>query len=77
MTKIVRMWRTMSFWDKLEKSFGVVGAITVMEMGREEAPYWAFIVVGAFGLLAKLTHIWIEDKNNNGIADILEKHNEV
>jgi hypothetical protein len=56
----------------MEKSFGLIGAIAVIELGREQAPYWCFIVVGGCGLAAKLIHIWMEDKNGNSIPDIME-----
>lgn len=72
MTKIQKWWVRMTFWDKVEKSFAIVGSLTVTELGIQEAdPKW-FIFIGIIGLLVKLLQIWFEDKNNNGIIDLFE-----
>lgn len=62
----------MSFWNKLEKTFALVGSLTVAEMAVHEVAYKWFFLAGCIGFAAKLIHIWIEDHNNNGVADIAE-----
>lgn len=72
MTKITRWWHKMSFWDKLEKSFALAGSLTVAELAHLQVDYKWLVAAGLVGFSAKLIHIWIEDKNSNGIADIAE-----
>jgi hypothetical protein len=62
-----------SFWDKFEKTLSLVGGVGITTAGFEKAPYWVFIVFGLCAIFAKITFIWIEDKDNNGIIDWLEK----
>jgi hypothetical protein len=62
----------MSFWNKLEKSFALIGSLAVTEMAVHEVDYKWFVVAGLVGFSAKLIHIWIEDTNGNNIADIAE-----
>lgn len=63
----------MSFWSKIERSFGLIGAVAVTEMGIHQAPYWAFIIVGVCGLVSKLLLIWMEDQDGDGKADIFNQ----
>lgn len=76
MTKVVRIWKKMSFWNKMERFFAMLSAIAVEELARHEAPYEYFIVLGIFGIVAKSIHIWFEDVNGDGIIDILQNNNE-
>jgi hypothetical protein len=69
---ITKWWHRMSFWNKVERSLGLIGAIGIIEMGSFEVPYFYFILVGFCGLFSKLLLIWIEDKDGNGKPDIIE-----
>jgi len=73
MTKIQKWWARMSFWNKLEKSFGLLGGITVAELGMHDVDSKWFVVIGISGVIAKLLFIWIEDNDKNGIIDFLEE----
>jgi hypothetical protein len=69
---ITKWWHRMSFWNKVERSFGLIGAVAVTEMGLHKVdPKW-FVFVGICGLLSKLLLIWIEDQDGNGKPDIIE-----
>ncbi len=73
MTKIQKWWARMSFWDKVEKSIGVIGGLTITELGLQKAdPIW-FVVIGSSGVVYKLLQVWLEDKNINGIIDLFEE----
>lgn len=76
MTKVRRIWKNMSFWNKIERIFGLVGGVTVADLGYNGAdPKW-FIIIGIVGVLAKILHILIEDVDNNGIVDLFQNESE-
>lgn len=66
------IFKKTSFWKKVEQTFGVIGATAVTGMGIEQVHYGWFIAIGVFGLLSKITFIWIEDHDNDGIIDIMQ-----
>lgn len=68
MTKFIKR---MSFWEKVKKSLRVVAGISLIEMGIHEAPVWAIISLGVFGVIAELADIFIVDNNQDGIVDSL------
>jgi hypothetical protein len=72
MSNVEKWWHRMTFWKKVERSLGVIGALGVMELGIQEAPYQYFIVIGIVGVISKLILIWIEDNDGDGIADIMQ-----
>lgn len=69
----MKFYHKTSFWKKLETQLSIFSGFTVVGMGYEHAPYWSFMLVGVFGIIAKSIFIWIEDHDNNGIVDIFEK----
>jgi hypothetical protein len=73
MTKVVKLWKRISFWNKLRGIFttlGVGGEFALYLGDSHHAYKW---VVGIFTVLAiVITHL-VEDKNSNGIVDIFEK----
>jgi membrane protein YdbS with pleckstrin-like domain len=62
-----------SFWIKFEQTLSLIGGVGITTAGFEKAPYWVFIAFGICAVAAKIVFIWIEDKDNNGIIDWLEK----
>jgi len=72
MTKIQKWWARMSFWNKIEKSIGVLGGLTIAGLGIEKVDQIWFVVIGASGVLYKLLQVWFEDLNSNGVVDIFE-----
>ena len=66
MTKFIKR---MSFWEKLKKVFRVLAGVSLIEMGVHNAPMWAIISLGAFGVLAEIADIFIVDTNGDGVVD--------
>jgi hypothetical protein len=69
---ITKWWHRMSFWKKVERSFGLIGGFAVADMAVHQVEYKWFFLVGVCGILAKLLLIWIEDSDGNGVPDIME-----
>ena len=73
MTKIVKAWYKMSFWN------AVLGVITPLTIGGEVAvyasgvnPVFHYVVIGA-AILAAIIKAVIKDDDNDGVADLFEK----
>jgi hypothetical protein len=72
MTKLVRYWQRATFWGKLEKSFSIIGStITAVMVLSEADKIWTIIVIAAT-ILSALIGLWFDDKNKDGISDILQ-----
>lgn len=72
MTKIVKWWKKFSFWMKLKGIFAAlgIGGEVALFIGESSQGYKWF-VAGATVIAIIITHL-IEDKDNNGIADLFE-----
>lgn len=73
MTKIVKAWYKISFWTKIKAviaMFGTGGEITIL--ASDLGPEWHYVTIGATVLAVLITQ-FIQDNNNNGIVDALEK----
>lgn len=73
MTKIIHAWMRVGFWMKIKAiiaALGIGGEITLFII--ESHPGWKIVAAIAtmFGIFIS---ILIEDKDNNGIADIFQK----
>jgi len=77
MTKFRRIWKRMSFWAKIERALGLIGGITVADLGFQGADHMWFVVIGLVGVGGKLLHIWIEDTDNNGIVDLFQNEDKL
>jgi hypothetical protein len=73
MTKVVRFWKQITFWNKLRSVLTAlgVGGEFALYMGDSHSGY-KWVVGGATALAIIITHL-MEDKNSNGVADIFEK----
>ncbi len=69
MTKI---FARMTFWDRIKKIIRLLAGISIVGMGWQDAPSWAFITIGVIGVIAEMLDIIITDVNKNGIIDIAE-----
>jgi hypothetical protein len=73
MTKVVKWWKRISFWNKLRSILTALGAGGEVALIIGESSHSYKYVVGiATVVMILITHL-IEDRNNNGIADIFEK----
>ena len=73
MTKIIKWWHKISFWNKLQGtllSVGIGSEATLFFMDSIDAWKW---VAGTATILGMLITKWFEDKNKDGIADIFQK----
>lgn len=69
----MKFWKSMSFWSKAKIiliGLGIGGEITLFMSDLWHG--WK-IVAGAATLLAYFITHMIEDKDNNGLADLFEK----
>lgn len=72
MTKIVNWWTRISFWNKVRSVLTAIGAGTEFALIiGEDGHFYKWVVGGATLLAIIITH-GIEDRNNNGVADIFE-----
>lgn len=71
MSGIEKWWHRMSFWDKVERTFMLLGSASVVELANYHAPYWSFMVVGGCMGVAKILHVWVVDKDGDGKVDKL------
>jgi len=67
------IWKRMTFWTKIKGTVAGLGVGTELTLFiADSADVWKWVAGGAT-FLGYLITIWIEDKNNNGIADIFEE----
>jgi hypothetical protein len=71
MTKIQEWWLRTSVWNKIERTLGFVGGISLIEIGINDAPGWIIAAIGVAFVLSKVVDIWIEDKDGDGKVDPL------
>lgn len=75
MTKLVKWYKKVSFWNKIRAVialFGVGGEATVWL--TSQGAVWHVVVVCATAISLLLSQ-FIQDSNNNGIVDSLEGSN--
>jgi hypothetical protein len=73
MTKVVKLWKRISFWNKLRSIFTALGVGGEFALFLGESSHSYKWIVGGFTVAAIIiTHLF-EDMNNNGVADIFEK----
>lgn len=72
MTKILKWWQRVSFYNKLKAtlvSIGI-GSEVALHVG-DASPLWRWFTVAATVVSIIITN-FIQDENNNGQADIFE-----
>jgi hypothetical protein len=72
MTKIIKWWQKFSFWMKMKSvlaALGIGGEVALFMGDSGQAYKW--LVAGATVVAIIITHL-IEDKDNNGVADLFE-----
>ena len=73
MTKVVKVWQTMSFWTKVKGLLATIGVGSEVTLFLADSSHtWKYIAAGATILAVAITHL-IGDLNKNGIPDIFEK----
>lgn len=74
MTKVVKFWQKVSFWFKLKAVFLSlgIGSEIGLYFGEQEGHGYKIAVGVATAIAMLITHL-IEDKDNDGQADIFQK----
>jgi endoglucanase Acf2 len=74
MTKVVKFWQKISFWNKLKAIFVScgIGSEVALYAGDSHI-YYRYATVAATVLAVIITQFF-EDKDNNGKVDFLEKN---
>jgi hypothetical protein len=77
-TKIKHWWARMSFWNKFRSILTAIGAGTefALILGEEDGHLYKWVVGGITLLAIIITHA-IEDRNNDGIADIFQNEEDL
>ena len=73
MTKLVKTWKTFSFWNKIRLTLGAIGigGEITLYLG-DSYPHWKIIAGIATAVSILITYVF-KDDNNNNVADIFEK----
>lgn len=70
---MIKFWHSISFWLKLKLILGGLGIGSEITLFMTEAAQgWKWLAGIATIIAFLITHL-IEDKDNNGLADIFEK----
>ena len=72
MTKVVKWWQVMSFWNKVKLACLSIGVASETGMFLADIGHEWKIIVGCLSVTGIIIGIVFEDKNSNGIADIFE-----
>lgn len=67
-----KFWIKTSFWDKVIRSFALLGGGTTAGLSHFGAGDFWVLAAGAFSILGALTALWMVDHDKNGIVDIFE-----
>lgn len=73
MTKVAKLWKRITFWNKVRMLLGTVGIGSEVSLYLAESfPHWkvyaALATVGAISIT-----YFIKDENNNGLVDAFER----
>lgn len=69
---MIKIWKKISFWNKVKGSLIAIAALIQAEMIREDVHWGWNAIAFAISLVVILITHWISDDNNNGIIDIAE-----
>lgn len=72
MTKVVKWFKRVSFWQKLKATIaglGISSEITLYMM--DSHPAWK-VVAAISSVVGMLITTWVEDKDNDGVVDIFQ-----
>lgn len=73
MTRVVKWWKRVTFWYKLKMTIALFGAGgEVANLLFQMGPQYHTVVIGAT-IVGFFIAQFIEDKDNNGEADIFQK----
>lgn len=70
--KVAKYWEKTSFWVKVKDTLGLFGPTGEIIMIAKEVNPSLQIVLTFLGLIGYAVAIWMEDKDGNGLVDILE-----
>jgi hypothetical protein len=73
MARVIKYWKKYIFWSKLKSiltAFGVGGEFALWISESSSSYKWIVGVATALAII--ITHLF-EDKNSNGLVDMLEK----
>jgi hypothetical protein len=69
----MRYWHRVSFWTKVKDSVQGILAITQLSLVIGDAQHVYNFITFAGQVVGLLIPIWMEDRNQNQIADVFEK----
>lgn len=69
----IRIWQKMSFWNRIERTLGILGgSATILEAVMGAGPT-AIAITSGCTMLSQSLSVWFDDKNGNNMPDIFEK----
>lgn len=73
MTKVVKVWRQFSFWNKIRMTLGAIGigGEITLYIG-DSYDHWKIVAAVATGACILITYFF-KDENKNGIVDAFER----
>lgn len=72
MTKVIKFWKTVSFWTKVQGISATLGIGSEFALYMGDSHHGWKIFCGALSAVGILLRYFIEDKNKNNVVDILE-----
>lgn len=72
MTRVIKWWKRTRIWGKVRDSCALLGTGTTITLeGADVQGFWAYFVM-LITVLGTLLGIWMNDANQDGIADIFQ-----
>jgi hypothetical protein len=70
--RAIRIWQTMSFWNRIERTLGILGgSATILEAVFGASPA-VIAVTSGFTMLSQSLSVWFDDKDEDGVPDIFQ-----